>query len=40
MDGGAVAVVDVSERRLSSLIGDVVRRPWSIQIAGSLNYCR
>ena len=39
-DEGAVAVIDVRERRLSSLIGDVVRRPWSVQIAGSLNYCR
>lgn len=39
-DEGAVGVIDVRERRLSSLIGDVVRRPWSVQIAGSLNYCR
>lgn len=39
-DQGAVAVIDIRERRLSSLIGDVVRRPWSVQIAGSLNYCR
>ena len=39
-DAGAVAVIDVRERRLSSVIGDVVRRPWSVQIAGSLNYCR
>ena len=39
-DEGAVAVIDVRERRLSSMIGEVVRRPWSVQIAGSLNYCR
>lgn len=39
-DEGAVAVIDVRERRLSAVIGDVVRRPWSVQIAGSLNYCR
>lgn len=39
-DAGSVAVIDVRERRLASVIDDVVRRPWSVQIAGALNYCR
>jgi DNA-binding beta-propeller fold protein YncE len=39
-DVGGVAVVDVRERRLLAVIDGVARRPWGVQMAGALNYCR
>ncbi len=39
-DVGAVAVIDMRTRRLVKLLDGVVRRPWSVQMAGALNYCR
>ena len=39
-DEGSVGVIDVRGRRLVEVIADVVRRPWSVQISGGLNYCR
>ncbi len=39
-DEGSVGVIDVRGRRLAQVIADVVRRPWSVQISGGLNYCR
>ena len=39
-DEGSVGVIDVRGRRLAEVIADVVRRPWSVQISGGLNYCR
>jgi DNA-binding beta-propeller fold protein YncE len=39
-DVGGVAVIDVRERRLLKVIDGVARRPWGVQMAGALNYCR
>jgi DNA-binding beta-propeller fold protein YncE len=39
-DVGGVAVIDTRSRRLTHVIDGVARRPWSVQVAGALNYCR
>ena len=39
-DVGSVAVIDVPQRRLLKVIDGVARRPWGVQMAGAVNYCR
>ena len=39
-DVGSVAVIDVRQRRLLKVIDGVARRPWGVQMAGAVNYCR